>query len=298
MSAKIGKLAESSRFNIHNYLEFLSRRLAPISDTANLDAQVILSEVLGINRASLLAHPEKDISSEEILILENILLRLENGEALPHVLGRWEFFGMDFFLNPNVLIPRPETEQLVEWALKWLDARPTRRMGIDIGTGSGCIAAALANQVSDLQMIATDISYNALVAARKNINKYSLGSRIHLVQADLTDPFFTASSTSLKFNLICANLPYIPTNELNQLDVSRREPWNALDGGKDGLRLIMKVIRNIAELIADESCLLLEIEASQGSAVRALAENAFPNAAIHILKDLAGFDRTAVIEVQ
>jgi len=272
------------------WIEQVGRRLAGVSETASLDAQVLLSHVLGTRRAWVLAHPEVQLTSQQADALNEKLDRLAQGEPLPYVLGEWEFFGLKFYLSPAVLIPRPETELLVEQALKWLQEKPERRWAADVGTGSGCIAIALAQRVFDLKLLASDLSADALQVAARNACRYRLDRRIHFVQADLLP------DTRRPFDLICANLPYIPTETLQTLTVARLEPCLALDGGPDGLRLIERLLDQIPGRIAPGGLILLEIEAGQGQALESLLGARFPTAEIEILPDLAGRDRLAKIQ--
>ncbi len=222
--------------------------------------------------------------------MEDRLVRLESGEPLPYVLQRWEFFGLDFSLSPQVLIPRPETELLVEQALVWLEANPDRRSALDVGTGSGCIALALAVNSPELHIIGSDISSGALEQAQKNLCRYELQARVGFVRADLFPPL------NQPVDLICANLPYIPALELSRLKVSRWEPRLALDGGPDGLNLIRRFLGQAPACLAQGGLLLMEIEASQGPAVMKLARQSFPGFEIALLQDLAGKDRLVRIQ--
>jgi release factor glutamine methyltransferase len=208
---------------------------------------------------------------------------------LPYLLGHWEFYGLDFMVSPSALIPRPETELLVEQALAWLRQRPQRRLVADVGTGCGCIAVTLATHLPGLRVIASDLSFAALKLARANSRKLVVEQRISFIQCDLLAPFN-------KFDLIAANLPYIPSSELELLPVARREPRLALDGGPDGLETIRRLLQQALTRLAAGGLLLLEIEASQGSAALALAQAAFPYAQIQLLSDLAGQDRLIRLE--
>jgi release factor glutamine methyltransferase len=266
-------------------------QLGPISETANLDALVLLAHTLSRSKSWVLTHPEYTLSSQEIKALRRALDRLTAGEPLPYVLGTWAFYGMDFRVSPEVLIPRPETELLVEKALAWLAAHPRRRLAADLGTGSGCIAVVLAKHMPDLRVLATDISWAALQTARENASAHQVIERVDFIQGDLLDPFH------LEFDLICANLPYIPTRMLAELDVFQREPTLALDGGPDGLSKIRQLIASVTAFLAPGGLLLLEIEAGQGPGVVALAEEHFPDARVIVWPDLAGHDRLVAVEL-
>jgi len=276
---------------ISETLDDLRQRLTQVSQSPDLDSQVLLAHVLDKARAWILAHPENSLTNEEILALEAAATRLETGTPLPYVLGQWEFFGLKFRITPETLIPRPETELLVENALTWLNKHPKYRLALDVGTGSGCIAIALASRIPDLKIIATDKSFSALDVARVNALQLGTLQQVEFLQANLMPP------VQSKFNLICANLPYIPTSTLHTLKVYGKEPELALDGGKDGLDLIRSLIYLAAYSVSPGGLILLEIESSQGGAGSSLAKTIFPDAHIQILPDLAGLDRLLRIQI-
>jgi release factor glutamine methyltransferase len=227
--------------------------------------------------------------------LAALLQRRITGEPLPYILGWWEFFGLEFSVSPAVLIPRPETELLVEHALAWLRTarhQANRNMrAADIGTGSGCIAVSLASHAPGIVIVAVDISRAALEVTRNNVRHHQVEKLVQLVQGDLLGPF--ASQT---FDLICANLPYISTPALAELTIFGREPTLALDGGLDGLSLIRTILAQARQNLAPGGLLLLEIEVTQGQAVQDLASRAFPEAAVSLHQDLAGNDRLIAIQ--
>jgi release factor glutamine methyltransferase len=253
-----------------------------------LDMQVLLAHVTGRSRTWLLSHPEVSLTPEQEKAFETAKIRLEAGLPLPYLIGHWEFFGLDFDVTPDVLIPRPETELLVETALAWMRThRQSAYRLIDIGTGSGIIAISLAAHVPNADFVATDISPAALAVARQNAEKHGVVERIQFIQADLLPDEIRFST----FDILTANLPYIPTETLKTLDVYGKEPSLALDGGPDGLDFIRRLLAQITVRQAAVSLILLEIEARQGLAVSALAWEHFPDADIQIKKDLAGHDR-------
>ncbi|MCC7129209.1 MAG: peptide chain release factor N(5)-glutamine methyltransferase [Anaerolineae bacterium] len=270
-------------------MEQIKARLAPLSETAGLDAQTLLAQTFERSRAWVLAHPEARLTERQAVELERKLARLERGEPLPYVLGSWEFYGLEFAVSPAALIPRPETELLVDEALAWLSDYPRRRLAADVGTGSGCIAIVLTQRCPDLQVIASDISRTALELAQRNLSRHGVAGRVALVEADLLAP------GAQKFDLICANLPYIPAGQLKSLRVSQWEPQPALNGGDDGLAQIRRLLAQAPERLARGGLMLLEIEERQGAAASALARRAFPQAAVSRLKDLAGKDRVVKI---
>lgn len=245
--------------------------------------------MLGVNRSYLAAHPEDSLQPDQAAALDKYLIRLEHGEPLPYVLGEWEFFGLKFRVSPGVLIPRPETELLVETALHWLKSQPGGLLGVDVGTGSACIAIALALHCPNLRLLASDISGEALLVGRQNVTRFGLETRIGLVQADLIPPGVR------RYDLICANPPYIPRQELQELKVARWEPSLALDGGLNGLEVVGRLLEVASKRLNPGGLFLCEIESRQGQAVLSASRIGFPNADIHLLGDLAGKDRLLVV---
>jgi len=277
-------------------LSGITTRLAPISDTPALDASVLIAHIINKPRTWVMAHPELILTAEQQSQMDDSLEQLERGESFPYVLGHWEFFGLEFDVTPEVLIPRPETELLVEKAITWLQESEVRRTVADVGTGSGAIAVSIAVNVPDSHILATDISHAALEMARRNAYKFNVAYRIDFVQCDLLPPHPDPLSTELHFDLICANLPYIPTETLHSLPIYGREPTLALDGGPDGLDLFRKLMKIAPEWLAPNGLILLEIEATRGIQALNLACDMFSQAEIHLHQDLTGRDR--LLEIQ
>jgi release factor glutamine methyltransferase len=257
------------------------------------DLQLLLAHVLNRPRTWILAHPEAELNLEQLTAFESALGRLQAGEPLPYILGHWEFYGLDFLVTPDVLIPRPETEHLVETALQSAIRNPQSAI-LDVATGSGCIAIALAIHLPGAHITATDISSAALTVAQANALRHCISDRIEFVQADLLETF--KRSHVHTFDLLTANLPYIPTSTLHGLEVYGKEPTLALDGGPDGLDLIHRLLAAAPGVLAPGGLALLEIEATQGENAQALARQHFPAAQIRVLTDLAGHDRLLVIQ--
>ena len=282
----------------------ITTRLASIGDTPDLHASVLIAHVINKPRTWVMAHPELTLTAEQQTQLNESLTRLEKGEPFPYILGHWEFFGLDFDVTPGVLIPRPETELLVEKAIIWLHESPARRTIADIGTGSGAIAVSLAVNVPDAKILATDISPKALRVAKQNAIKHGVNNRIEFIECDLLPDHRQqiAESSSFKFHpssldLICANLPYIPTKTLSRLPVFGREPTLALDGGADGLDLFRGLLNIAPEWLARNALILLEIEATLGIQVLNLAYDMFGQVEIHLHQDLTGRDRLLEIRL-
>ncbi len=286
---------------LQDLLDSTVARLLPLSDTPQLDAQVLLAHIFEKPRTWLMAHITATPDERAAAQLEKLVQRLEKGEPLPYVLGHWEFYGLDFEVTKDVLIPRPETELLVDSAIGWL-RRPTgdegaeERMVADIGTGSGCIAVALARNVPNIRVLATDISKAAIKVARRNAKKFEVLPRIDFLACDILPKFDGTRSGMRQLDLLCANLPYIPTEKLHSLPVYRREPTVALDAGPDGLDPFRKLFNLVPDWMAAGGRILLEIESTAGAAVLSLAYDTFASASMHLHRDLAGRDR--LLEIQ
>ena len=268
----------------------IASRLEKHSDTPALDSQGVIAHVLEKPGSWVMANPEIPLPAHDAAALESLVKRLENGEPLPYILGRWEFFGLPFNVTPDVLIPRPETEIMVERAIAWLQQHPDRRLAADVGTGSGCIGISLAVHVPDLEVMASDISSAALKVAMNNAVNNSVAARMEFLRCNLLPP-------ETEYDLIVANLPYIPTKTLHRLPIYGREPTTALDGGADGLQIIRNLLTIAPDRLIPGGLLLMEIEASEGPAAISLACDIFAKAEIHLHKDLAGRDRLLEIQV-
>jgi len=267
-------------------LEGASYKLRPHSDSPSADVQLLLGQALGRSRAWILAHPEYELSHTERSEFETSLAAAFNGTALPHVLGWWEFFGRRFHLDRHVLIPRPETELMVEEALDL--SFPATRI-LDLGTGSGCIAVTLALELPQSRIVASDLSWGALRVAQSNVMAHEVERNVTLVNSDLAEAF------AGPFDLICANLPYLATDQLPHLAVAAREPIIALDGGSAGTELIHKALDQMPGILAPAGRALLEIDPDQAVGVIDQARLHFPSEEIRIKKDLTGRERLLII---
>lgn len=275
--------------------EFLRRSSPEINQLVEFPQQtclVLLAHVIGKPQTWVLAHPEAALSRSEQAELRALLSRLKKGEPLAYLIGKQEFFGLSFEVSPDVLIPRPETELLVETASAWLRSHPAADSVLDVGTGSGCIAISLAVHAPVIRVIATDLSAKALSIAQRNAEVHNVEARITCVQADLIPKDLG------RFDLICANLPYVPTSKLAEVNSLPFEPNLALDGGHDGLAVIKRCLELAPAHICTPGMLLFEIEATTGNAALALARNAFPQAKISLLPDLTGKVRLLTIELK
>ena len=271
-----------------NAAEFLEQQKG---DWTDLDAQLILAHVIDRPRTWILAHLETQLTQSQIDSAQTEFSKLRDGIPLPYILGHWEFFGLDFDITNEVLIPRPETELLVEKAIAWLKESPERRTMADIGTGSGAIAASIAMHVPDARILATDISMSALRVAKHNALKFHVHHRIDFLQCDLLPHPVDFLPTDSHFDLICANLPYIPTKALHQLPIYGKEPTLALDGGEDGLEVYRHLFKLAPGWLAPRGMMLLEIESTLGVKALSLAFDSFADVTIHLHQDLTSRDR-------
>jgi release factor glutamine methyltransferase len=262
-------------------------QLAPVTDAPRLEAEVLLAHVLEASRTVLMAHPERPLTSDQVDRYETLVRRRASDYPLPYLTGRVEFYGLEFEVTPEVLIPRPETEILVDLALA---RRPARV--VDVGTGSGCIAVSLAVHLPRVAVYGIEISPAALAVARRNVERHDVVGRVRLIVGDILSP------RPGPVDLVVANLPYIPTGQCAALPVSVRdhEPWLALDGGPDGLAIVQRLLTQAPGVLRPGGGLLIEIGADQGRAASRLARTYFPQAKTRVHPDLAGRDR--VLEVQ
>lgn len=252
-----------------------------------LDAEVLLGHVVAMDRAGLYREWERQLTEGEERLLEELLARRLQGEPVAYLTGHKEFMGLDFKVTPAVLIPRPETELLVETALQLLEPDA---LVIDVGTGSGAIAVSLARHLPRGRVFATDLSEEALGIARENAAANDVAVRFY--QGDLLTPLKGVVPFGAA-DLIAANLPYIPSAHLAGLPVSVRqyEPGLALDGGGDGLELYRQLIPAAALFLKKGGHLLLEIGFDQAGAVLKLLHGSWETA---VKQDLAGWDRLVV----
>ena len=272
-------------------LRWASAQLSPHTDRPHVEAELLLAHLLHQPRAYLWAHPEAALTPQQAADYAACVQRRAAGEPLPYITGQIEFFGLTFTVTPDVLIPRPETETLVEAALAWLKAHPDA-VAVDVGTGSGCIAAALAVHAPALRLYAIDISPAALRVARANAERHTVAEHITFLEGDLLTPLPEA------VDLIVSNPPYVTDDEWDALPLSvRQEPRTALLAGADGLDAIRQLLAQAQTRLRPGGLMLVEIGERQGEAAQALARAAFPKANVTILSDLAGKDRVLRIVV-
>lgn len=266
-------------------------------------AQIALGFVLGMDRVQLLANLRQELTEDEWREFKQLILKHVDGEPIQYLIGYEEFYGRKFLVNPNVLIPRPETEELVFGILERVNNRfkvggvengVSRLDCVDIGTGSGAIAVTLKLEMPELNVTATDISVGALVVAENNAKR--LGAEIRFVEGDLLTPFIGKE----RFDIIVSNPPYIPLADRKDLSdvVKDHEPESALFGGLDGLVLYRKMIGQLPKVIKEKALIGFEIGYDQGVAVSNLLKEQFPLAEIEVVQDINGKDRMVFAYVE
>jgi release factor glutamine methyltransferase len=276
------------------------------SESPRLDAELLLGHALRVDRTALIAHSDAPVGVDAAANFEASLVRRIGGEPVAYIRGFKEFHGLALSTDPRALIPRPETELLVDLVIATIVDRlisaprpagtPTLRM-IDVGTGAGTIAIALAVELrkrridNDVSLIATDASPDALQLARENAVSHGVADRIQFQLGDLVPWDATL------FEIVAANLPYIPSGAIAGLPVAASfEPALALDGGPDGLDLIRRLLEQLARVLRPDGVAFLEIGADQGPAVIAATDELAPGWRATIVPDLAGLDRVARLE--
>lgn len=278
--------------------ELLSRAREALSqagcDTPALDAELLAAHVLEVDRSRVLMAPERELTAAEQERFRQLVERRARREPLPYILGEWEFFGLKLFVSPAALVPRPETETLVEACLARLPEEAPQLTGVDVGCGSGAIAVALATALSGSHLLATDSAAAALELARRNCARHGTADRVTLLQGDLLAPL-SGQVARGGVDFIAANLPYIPSGEIAGLppEVHDWEPRGAIDGGPDGLREVRRLIAAAPEWLKPGGFIALEISPEQAQEVRRiLAAHDFVR--IEVVNDLSGRARVVV----
>ena len=268
-------------------------------DSPRLSAELLLSHVVGLKRIELYTQFDKVIAKEQLDRLHELVKKASQNEPIAYLTGKTEFYSLELDITPDCMIPRPETELLVERAIEFLRTRTGKQLICDLCTGSGCIAVAIARNYPDCRIIATDISAAALKTAAKNIEKYQLKDRIKLLCGDLFDPIMPKLDVD-RFDLIVCNPPYVSTSEFEGLgkNVKDYEPKSALLAGADGLDIYHRIIEKVDQFLKPNAELMLEIGYSQGQAVRKLLEQAGCFSEITIEKDFHDNDRMAMAKKQ
>jgi len=279
-------------------LLYMGRELLAKRGIQNAAEEVswLLQAGLGLSRLALHVDGAKSLSGENRDQVLGLLERRARFEPLQYILGTQEFFGIEFMVNPAVLIPRPETELLVRESIKFAEGRPASLL-VDIGTGSGCIATALATQLSNGIVYATDISAAALTVARANADRHGVGKRIRFLEGDLLAPM-EGLGLERRISIVLSNPPYIPDDKVGALqpEVARYEPRLALAGGFDGLSFHRRLLSEASVYLESGGLLLLEVGEGQADMVATLAERLGVYRSPEILKDDSGLPRVVRLE--
>jgi len=263
-------------------------------DSPRLSAELLLSSVLSLKRIELYTNFDKAVAKSHLDRLHDLVRRAGRQEPIAYLIGKTEFYSIELDITPDCLIPRPETELLVERAIEFLKTRSGPQFICDLCTGSGCIAVAIAKNLSCTNIIATDICSAALNVAGRNVTKYKLDKQIELLCGDLFDPLIPQlDKNGDKFDLIVCNPPYVSDRELAALDKNVRdyEPHFALSGGQDGLDVYRKIIEKADSFLKSDAALMLEIGYGQGPAIKELLESTGAYGRITVEKDFQNNDR-------
>ena len=252
-------------------------------EDAWLEAELLLRHTLTVSRVRLYLDFNRELSPEQEEIFWQLIERRARGEPSAFITGHREFYGLDFHVNPSVLIPRPESELLVEKAINLTQGRDIATIA-DIGTGCGAIAISLALNLPKVKLYATDISAPALEVARINCQQHKVEDRICLLQGNMLDPL------PEPVDLIIANMPYVKGDEVHSAPL-RFEPPLALDGGTDGLEKIYELCKEVGGKLCSHGYLLLEVGQGQANLVAAFLHSLYPSAQIEVTPDFGGIER-------
>ena len=272
---------------IRDWIRNQAKKLSGSTSAALFETEVLAAHVLGLSRSALLVHANEELTEEAAARIAALVDRRAAGEPSAYLTGEKEFMGLSFLVGEGVLIPRPDTETLVEWAIAGYAGRSPRIL--DVCTGSGCIAVSLARFLPKAQVTACDISPAALSYAKKNAERNAV--TVSLVETDVLRSFVSGT-----FDLIVSNPPYIPSSEVETLmpDVKDFEPRLALEGGEDGLLFYPVLAEKAYAALSRGGHLAVEIGSDQGAAVSAIFKKRFPK--VTRLRDLAGHERVVIGE--
>jgi release factor glutamine methyltransferase len=271
-------------------------RVAGVAE-ARRDAGLLLSHSAGHDRTFIITHADEEMTPEQFSAFRAAVARRAAGEPLQYITGRQEFYGLDFEVTPEVLIPRPETELLVETALEILKESDSPLV-CDVGTGSGCIAVALLHARSEARALALDISPEALRVAARNAERHGVGGRMLTLVSDCLDALRAEEYAELRFDLIASNPPYVAERDLEglQREVREHEPRVALTPGGDGLSVIRRLLTEAPQFLKAGGHLLLEIGFNQHEAVHEFIDPRVWTL-LNIHKDLQGIPRTVALRL-
>lgn len=258
-------------------------------DSPRLSAELLVAHVFGCSRLDLTINRDREPSQKELEEIESLVSRRESGEPIAYILGQKEFYGLDFRLTSDVLIPRPETEHIVE-EVENLFTKDSAFTFVDFGTGSGILPVTICSLFQKAHGVAVDISERALLVARNNAECHSVADRLEFLLGDFTKPLFTKG----KFDLVVTNPPYVTEDEFDAAshEVTEFEPTGALVSGADGLDHIRAMVPHIFDVLLEGGYMLMEIGCGQGEAVKKITLEHFGRfGEVRVIKDLAGHDR-------
>ncbi|MDO8489789.1 MAG: peptide chain release factor N(5)-glutamine methyltransferase [bacterium] len=268
--------------------------------SASLDTEVLLAHVLRTERSFILAHGDTEVVADKEKLFHSLLAKRLTRVPVAHLIGHKEFFALDFIVSKDVLIPRPETETLIEHVLEYINELSEMPAIIDVGTGSGAIALALASRLPEAKITALDSSEKALAIALRNAEHLDLSTRVELLKSNLLSQLSTSHFLPPTSYIIIANLPYLSPMDYAEALVDcpeiAFEPRGALLGGDTGLEIIEALLKQIKRIFTNKSAaIFLEIGMRQGDDIRTFTQNLFPKAHTEIMQDLSGRDRFAKI---
>jgi release factor glutamine methyltransferase len=280
---------------IKQAISFGRNALAETSPSPLTDSKILIQHVLGIDRTELTRRLGQILTDGQFREFQTYLSKRQKNEPIAYITGHKEFYGIDFYVDRRVLIPRPETEQLVEAVLSELGSRgvePT--LFIDIGTGSGNIACAVARLTPMLPVIATDVSKDAVLVAKRNARNIGVAGQIDFRVGSLLEPV-TSDDVAGRAVVMAANLPYVPARYQVMPDLMY-EPAGAIFAGEEGVEVYHEFFRTLTALPTQDLTLFIEIHHDQGPAIRGIVSEALPGAKVLVTADYSGHDRIAKIE--
>ena len=277
--------------SIAEILKLSTDKLCNKIENARLEAEMLLCNVLKTNRLNLYLNSDRHLTDDHLFMYKKLIQRRLKGEPIAYIVGSKEFMNFDLIVDENVLIPRPETEILVEIVIDRLKNISGKIKIADLGTGSGAIAISIAKFIVNVEVEAVDISEKAIEVAKLNAINNNVADKINFHVGDLFDPIFDQ-----QFNVIVSNPPYIPSDIINTLqsEVKNYEPRIALDGGADGLNFYRKIINESPKLLLKNGFIAVEIGYDQSELITNLIESGGRFKQIEVIKDLAGLDRIVI----
>jgi release factor glutamine methyltransferase len=281
--------------SIADAMRAAAERLSTIGiETAKLDAEVLLRHVLQIDRTALFMRLREPMEASQVHEFEELIERRLSGEPVAYITGVREFMGLPFAVGPGVLIPRPETEAMVDWGVRWLGSRGPCT-AVDVGTGGGAIVLSLAHILDDRRgdrFIGSDCSSAALAYADQNRSRFSLHERVHLVLGDLL------TWLGAHVDAVLANLPYLSPGQVAENPEIHAEPESALISGFDGFNAIERLIADLPRVLAPGGAAMFELDPSQAIRAAETLSNTFLGGRVTVKKDLQGFDRFVIVETE